>query len=222
MLLLFLFLTLANAVNMRLVSRIKDCVHSHAYLPDVDAMCHVVLERLKYKGIFFTGPNLCTNAAIQSEYGSTLTELYNQYERLDSKQLKMHLANIRSKSFECIKQCEYTLLFDGSIEDWVDKNAPIPVPDECYPNPVRFPHAVLQECIPFKNITVGDFELNHEAFEGCLQCLHHYDQLAEDYNEFRLDFIRFPAILTREIALVWRHQMPLALAKVASDAIIKY
>jgi hypothetical protein len=220
MLLLFLIFAQTSAVNMLLVSRIKDCVHSHAYLPDVDAMCHVVLERLKHKGIFFDSPSLCTNATIQSEYGTTLSEVYAQYERFDTNKLKTHFASIRS--FKCTTECQYTLLFDSSIERWVDKHAPIPIPDDCYPNPVRYHNSVLEVCVPFKNITVGDFKLNRESFDNCLQCLQHYDQLIEDYNKFRTEFIQFPATLTREIAQVWRHQMPEALANVASDAIIKY
>lgn len=215
---LFLFYVV-GATDLRILRRIEQCVHSYAYVPDVDAMCHVVIERMKFKGIFLDSPSLCTNASIVSEHGSTLSELYSMYDKLDSKHLKTHLAELNIQSFECKRTCQFTLLFDGSIQRWVDKHAPVPMPADCYPYPGSLNGP---PCVPFVNITLGDFALSHDAFQVCMDCLHDYDERVRIYNNFRLDFIRFPAMLTREIALVWRHQMPTILANAAASVIIKY
>lgn len=183
-------------------------------------MCHVVLERLKYSGVFFKSPSMCTNATIDSEYGTTLRELYEQYEKLDNKQLKIHFVNLHMHASECKQTCQYLLLFDGSIQKWVDKNTPELIADKCYPYP--YPLSEKMTCLPFVNITVGGFELNHRAYDPCLQCLDKYDQKVDEYNKFRRDFIQFPAILSREVAVVWRLQMPTQLAIVANSALLKY
>lgn len=219
MILLLILFVCANALDNRVVRRIEQCVHSHAYVPDVDAMCHVVLERMKFKGIFLASPSLCTNASIVSDYGATLSELYGMYDKIDSKHLKTHMAELNIQTIECRKTCQFTLLFGNSIERWVDKHAPIPVPAKCYPYPGSLKGT---QCIPFVNVTLGNFELTRDAWSVCVDCLEQYDERVRVYNNFRLEYLRFPAILTREIALVWRRQMPTALAAAANSAIIKY
>ena len=64
--------------------------------------------------------------------------------------------------------------------------------------------------------------MNEEAFEPCLTCLGESDAAADEYNRFKTEFIQYEASLSREIALVWRFQMPAWLEKKVLNSVIKY
>jgi len=205
---LFLFI-LFVAVNASVRQTIKNSVHSHAYLRNVDAICEVVMHRLAINGIYLKKKTDCTHVNITSTMASTLDELYDNFEKTDVHNLKTQLALLLEKHTECRRKCNIELLFDGPIKYWVERHI-VPVNfDDCWP-----------EC-DF-DIPIGSLEMNEEAFEPCLTCLGESDAAAAEYNRFKTEFIQYEALLSKEIALVWRFQMPEILEKKASSSIIKY
>ena len=195
--------------NASVINIIQNSVHSHAYLRDVNAICEVVVHRLSTRGIYLRDMKDCTHAPINSTLASTLDELYHQFEKTDINHLKTEYYLQRKKHIDCQRKCPVELLFDGPIEYWVYDHIPNVQFDDCWPK-CNF------------NVTIGALDINELAYEPCLQCLGEADSAVRNYNKFRVGFIQFESTLSREIALVWRHQMPKILQEKSKSAILKY
>ena len=214
MILLFILFGIANAslrqsIEHSVRQTIENSVHSHAYLRDVNAMCEVVTHRLSINGIYIRSRTDCTHADITSTMATTLDELYNNFEKTDLNRLKTQFYIQQKKYTECQRLCHIEKLFDGPIEYWVHDHIPDVNFDKCWP-----------KC-DF-NITIGSLQMNELAFQPCFDCLASADTVVNQYNKFRVEFIQYEALLSKEIALVWRFQMPEILANKSKSAIIKY
>tara|TARA_B100000780_G_C21119261_1_gene453198 strand:+ start:1420 stop:2049 length:630 start_codon:yes stop_codon:yes gene_type:complete len=196
-------------VNASILQTIKNSVHSHAYLRDVDAICEVVTHRLAINGVYIRHKKDCTHANITSSMATTLHELYQKFENTDMNKLKTQYYLLKKKHIECQRKCVIEMLFDGPIEYWVNDHIPVVNFDDCWPT------------CDF-NITIGSLEINQLAYEPCLDCLASADITVQQYNNFRVKFIQYEATLSKEIAMVWRFQMPGILEKKAGNAMIKY
>ena len=205
---LFLFI-LVIAANASVRQTIENSVHSHAYLRNVDAICDVVIHRLAINGIYLPKKTDCTHANITSTMAPTLNELYDNFEKTEVLNLKAQLTLLLEKHTECRRKCIPQILFNGPIKYWVERHIPDVNFDDCWP-----------EC-DF-DIQLGSLEMNEEAFEPCLTCLGESDAAADEYNRFKTEFIQYEASLSREIALVWRFQMPAWLEKKVLNSVIKY
>ena len=150
---------------------------------------------------------------------TTLDGLYKNFDKTDLNILKTRFYFIQKKYTECQRVCVVKKLFDGPIQFWIHDVIPKIewVQDgqmdnrfyNCWPN-CNF------------NITIDPLTMNEPAFEPCFDCLSTADIEVDQYNKFRVDFIQYEALLSKEIALVWRFQMPDILRSKSSLAVIKY
>lgn len=198
---------------------IENSVHSHAYLRNVHAMCEVVTHRLTINGIYVLNQTDCTHADINSTMATTLDGLYKNFDKIDLNILKTRFYLIQKRYTTCQRECVVEKLFNGPIKYWVHDNIPLVKWVQhgqmdnsfynCWPN-CNF------------NVTLGPLIMNEPAFEPCFVCLAAADKEVDQYNKFRVEFIQYEALLSREIALVWRFQMPDILRRKSSSAVIKY
>tara|TARA_B110001450_G_scaffold243496_1_gene254785 strand:- start:2677 stop:3303 length:627 start_codon:yes stop_codon:yes gene_type:complete len=208
MIIIILFLLFFTG-NASVLQMIENSVHSHAYLRDVDAICEVVLHRLSLVGVYIRDKRDCTHANITSTMATTLQELYQKFDNADTNNIKTQYFLQKKKHVECQRKCAVEMLFDGPIEYWVYDHIPDVNFDDCWP-----------KCN--LNVTIGPLEINELAYQPCLDCLAEADTVVRQYNDFRINFIQYEAALSKEIAMVWRFQMPTILEKKAADARIKY
>jgi len=208
-------MTLENTIRQI----IQNSVHSHAYLRNVHAICEVVTHRLSTKGIYVLNRTDCTHANIESSMATTLNGLYKNFDNIDLNTLKSRFYLLQKRYTECQRLCPVEKLFDGSPEYWVYDN----IPEVYWVYDGQLDNK-FYNCWPNCdfNITIGPLKMNELAYEPCFDCLAYADIEIGQYNEFRVHFIQYEALLSKEIALVWRFQMPAILRNKSSSAIIKY
>jgi len=214
MLKMFLVIALAYAdMQNAILHTIEESVLSHTYVQDAEYMCDLLTSRLAYYGVDLDNKNDCLDVQISSTYGNTIQQLYDKFKETDSNVLKTEHFKVRKKRRECVVYCPIETLLGTYIEKWVYKQIPEINLNSCF--------QIRQiDCEPMTNITLGDFQL--QPFDECYNCLDEYDDMANEYNSFYVEFKQLKANLNREIVLVWRFQMPNILAKKVKTPIIKF
>ena len=217
----FLLLTIVHAsMQLRIRKIIEESVISHVYVTQVGAMCDLVASRLAYTGLEFHHQHDCTKANITSKYGTTLTDLYATFGRIDNYPtvIRTTKRDMDRKKVWCLSDCHIRVLLGNTIRGWVNEHSPIISLNTCW----KYRRTSGVGCLPVSNVTVGTFEMDDTAVGRCFLCLREYDRMLEQYQQMNTEYIHLEANLYREIALVWRFQMPSIIAAIIKTPVIKF
>jgi hypothetical protein len=219
-------------------SKIRD----YTFLHDIESMCELVINRLTYNGIVIPNKEDCTNASIQSRFGSTIRDLYANFNYIDNDPMIARENDLDRNRIECQQICNFEQLFANDIEFWFEKYVPPKfVVPPCvyslmgkdtsthpsgkdapgtYPSGSESPY-FIKKCEPFKdfnpNTTDWDFEskMTFNRYDPCLECLEWDDIYLVRASMVLYFAAQVNALLIPEITRVWRHQMPEILTNVS-------
>jgi len=206
-LLLFLFVV----VKSDIVDVIRDNLHDYTQFTTAASMCGITSERLFKHGIQLHSVSECISSPIDSEYGSTLLELYQNFERLDSRFLKSAEEDSFVARLAVSEYCNFEMMFKRGLVVWSQYNAP-PLP--------------ISHCFHIKSFTgnctvlepsgklYGDFIL--ESFDQCLAALEDISMKRWAVRALYVESLTLPTLLNMEISKVWRYQMPERLKSISS------
>ena len=201
----FVLCSLCQA-SLSILDRIRESIHDHSHIQNITSLCEVIRERLLKHGVVMSSISGCESESVDSEYGSTLSEVYSNFARIDPKFLREKEYDVVASRYNVSKWCAPEMFFPFGVDKWALKNVPELSFEFCYIDPhvrTRAP-----DCIPFKNdtVTTGDFSIEPtEPCEYSLELLNTRHLLVEEEHILQRNL---PVLLPMDIASIWRHQMP--------------
>jgi hypothetical protein len=208
---------------------ISTSVRDYTYVRDVDKMCDIVLNRLSYRGIVFPNVTSCTDAAIESEFGTTLRELYSNFAFVNNNILVEAEANLSRNQERCHQICNIVTLFEYDPFDWLVEKIPIlKIPACVYGRwsmedgfNLKYDkyNMMISDCDPLPDFDPTTFNWNWTlpipSSNGCLTCLYDTEIYLATGMLTGGKQDRMNTLLIPEISIIWRDQMPVILSRVA-------
>ena len=202
--LLFQLLVVNSLTTLQLI---QSNIYDHNHLESAAEICQVILARLSHRGIFIHSNEDCVHTQIESEFGSTIEELYRNYERIGPQFLKKAQATAAGQRAQVGDFCKWQLLFKHGLEEWTWENVPdLPI-NECYDKQIF--HNTRNNCTVIDTSTFpwfGSFAL--EPFDFCIQNLEELSDKRLRVRDVKEQQRTLPIILDMEISNVWHKQMP--------------
>jgi len=171
------------------------------YMHDVDEICHVILNRIAYQGVFITNTSLCTEAPIKSTLGTTLRELYFNYNLIDENRIIIERHALSAIGANVIKYCSRGFKILESI-------------DMIFP-PLKYTNCFLhhfrllnnQVCLPLQPPYIGRINITDTNMDICIYQLEKLSAQHEVLRQTEQTITQLPGLLAVEISRVWRYQM---------------
>jgi hypothetical protein len=208
---------------------VRSTVRDYTYIRQVEIMCNLVLTRLSFRGIIIPNKTSCTNATIESNFSSTLSELYNNFYYLEHNVATKSEKELERNQLLCSRRCNVDDLLGPTTDLWIRQHAPdLSFPD-CVYKKWSFDDGFTlkldnegwsKKCEPLRdfnpNTTDWNFTLVPSArWERCLECLEETERLLFIAQDIYIKQGRMHALLIPEISGIWRNQMPYILSKAA-------
>jgi len=195
---------------------IYSTIRDYTYIRNATVMCELIKNRLSYRGIVIPTVEMCTNATIVSEYGSTLSDLYSKFEYLDYNMMIQRENDLERNQILCDSLCNVEDIFGFGLKFWLKENIP----------PLKMPSCVWGknnlevdsgECKPFSDFNPNTTNWNWTIsnFDECIECLGWNDVFYVRAVLTLQNQAIYHGMLIPEIVSVWRYQMPKILSYVA-------
>lgn len=214
-----------DAMRGQLENVIKTSFRDYTYIKNATSMCELVSKRLAYRGIVISVAQ-CVDSKIESEFGSTLIELYSKFKFVNPGLLSSTTARFARQQMLCKSMCDVEKLFRGSVREWVRANVPIIRFEDCYYGwgfnlVVRkgggFQKAACYSLKSFDpNATNWNFEIFEEDMEPCFDCLEKIVLRHEEVSKAAKNHAMYSGRLIVAVSRVWAGQMAAILSKNAS------
>jgi len=200
---------------------ITDNVQGHSQLRNGTAMCTIIKHRLSKKGIFFASVAECLAVEIDSEYGSTLLEVYSMFDRAEAHFLKKQQDVEYEDRMQVKHECNLEFMFHRGIVQWSMENAPDIVLGGCYTNAMLY-RETPTNCTVINNSSKLHSDFQTLPFDLCLTALEKLSaQRMKVREEHRLQR-ELPVTVGMEVAKIWRYQMPSKLESISKIIELKY
>ena len=203
---IFFVLCVLCQSSLSILDRIRESVHDHSHIQNITSLCEVIRERLLKHGVVMSSISDCESESVDSEYGSTLSEVYSNFARIDPKYLREKEYDVVTSRYNVSKWCAIDMFFPFGIDKWALKNVPTLTFEKCFTDP--YARTRPSDCIPLKNETTtsGDFSIaSTEPCEYSLELLNKRHLLVEEEHILQRNL---PVLLPMDIATIWRYQMP--------------
>lgn len=203
---IFFVLCALCQASFSILDRIRESVHDHSHIQNVTSLCEVIRERLLKHGVVIYSISDCESESVDSDYGSTLADVYSNFARIDPHFLRNKEYDVVEARYNVSKWCTPEMFFPFGVVQWAIKNVPELAFEFCYIDPYVRERA--PGCIPFKNetVTTGDFATEPtEPCEYSLKLLNAKHLLVEEEHILQSNL---PVLLPMDISKIWRYQMP--------------
>jgi hypothetical protein len=210
-----------NLKYKSVLQTIADNTHDHSIIINGTAMCKVLKHRLLKKGIMIPSISACLDVHIESEYGATLLDVYNMFDRAAPHFLKRQQDIEYEHRLEVKQECNIEFMFYRGIKQWAETNAPDVLFEGCYSNALLY-RETPTNCTAINNASKLHYNFEILPFDTCIDAL---DQLGAQRmkveEEHRIQR-ELPVSLGMEIAQIWRYQMPSRLENISKIIDLKY
>lgn len=192
--------------SLTTIQIIKTNIYEYSEIESVEEICEIILDRLRKNNIFIDSIDKCTNIQVESEFGSTLADVYKNYNRIAPRFLKQAEDNADAKRTQIDQFCDLELLFKRGLKVWALDNVPdLPI-NECYKDQLirsrQSNCTILDETVPW----YYDFEL--QPFDLCIHSLEETVAKRLIVRDVEEEQRTLPIRLDMDISNIWHYQMP--------------